>query len=479
MPKTGNPFSPAPAFDHRWPVALPNLLADLVNRTGQGQDVEALTPEVMAPEEPMPPATPVNASMPEFLASLRTLLDAQPNGDELIKDFPAEAAQDFAHGTNELLNYLLHEVIGSAEGSADYQALYTAEAAQDFAAGTNELLNYLLSQEPSLPDHTEYSPEALADFAAGTQDLLGQLLAMANEQEPDEPEQPSAAFVDAKLELLGGLVASFDPPVQEASTSVDPETEVAPVEEPPFDNELASGLLSGLFASLSGSTATGSTDTGTTEAPVVHELGEVPREYIDESDDESVERPAGAFEMLLDAIDSELPAPPQIRGVVQPVTTTSTGERFIAFDLGGNSYALPFNCVLETDRVPRWTHVPGVPAHVRGVLNLRGEIIPLVVLRALFGFGAATADGRMLVIRDSTAKTPLAMVVDRLVGLASLNSDEITRSSQPGVMRGLATSAGRKIGLLDPDRVVAAAYGDHPIPRRSTFTHQLEEQSYV
>ena len=120
-----------------------------------------------------------------------------------------------------------------------------------------------------------------------------------------------------------------------------------------------------------------------------------------------------------------------------------------------------------------------MPAHIRGVLNLRGEIIPLVDLRALFGFGAATADGRMLVIRDSTAKTPLAFVVDRLVGLASLNSNEINRFARPGVMRGLATSAGRKIGLLDPDRIVAAAQEDNPIPRRSTYTHQLEEQSYV
>ena len=454
---------------------------------------EVLIPEVMAPEEEMPRATPVNASMPEFLDSLRTLLSTYD--DQVISpDLPPEAVQDFAHGTNELLNYLLHEVVGAAAPVVEQHA---PEAVLDFAEPTNELLNYLLSQvaEPEVREDVVFSPEAMADFQAGTQDLLHQLLTMADQEEaggcqtqgasviePPWQPQPEASFAtpveapvepqiewtsDAVGDLLGDLLAK-------------PSEEPLGAPEPPadsFDEEATHGLLSGLLANLTGENTP---ETFLSPASGTHNLGEVPREYIDESDDEDVERPAGPFEMLLDAIDAELPTPPAIRGIVQTAADAPTpGDRFIAFEVGTESYALPFSCVLETDRVPRWTYVPGVAAHLRGVVNLRGEIISLVDLRTLFGFGVAATEGRMVVIRGSLSKTAVAFVVDRLLGLASLPAAEITPPPGTGVVRGLASASGRKVGLIDPGRLIAAANGDHVLPRHTILTNYLEEQSYV
>lgn len=515
MPKTGKPFS-SPldrGLDNDPPVALPDLLSGLVNRAGWQEDGldNALTPEVMAPEDPMPPATPVNATMPEFLASLRTLLAAHEDGDRLLAGgSPPEAVQDFAHGTNELLNYLLHEVVGSAAPSAEE---HPTEAVQDFADATSQLLTHLLSEvaEPAVEHDETYPPEAMADFLNGTHDLLGQLLAMADQEAVPQALEANP-FESVKNTLLGGLMASVDnaPPADEcdvepvidiqvpeaiASSATLPVGDPGPeqpsfdldqlrdllaatvsfdppllAEEPTVDDAMTRGLLSGLLSNL----------TGNPERNAPHNLGEAPRGYMDESDDEEgLERPAGAFELLLDAIDSELPPPPRIRGIQQPLANTVQGERFLAFDLAGESYALPFECVLETDRVPRWTHVPGLPGHLRGVFNRRGEIIPLVDLRALFGIGASATEGRMLVIRDRAAKAPLAFVVDRLLGLASLPPDAVVRS-HPGILRGIATTGGRKVGVLDPDRVTAAAHGASPVPRSTIHTYQLlEEETYV
>ena len=139
MSKTGKPFSPTPDFDKSRPLALPDLLAGLMNNASLGAvapEPKLLTPEVMAPEEPMPPATPVNTSMPEFLDSLRTLLDSYEDGNKVLSlDVPADAVQDFAHGTNELLNYLLHEVVGAAAPVVEPHA---PETVLDFADNTND-----------------------------------------------------------------------------------------------------------------------------------------------------------------------------------------------------------------------------------------------------------------------------------------------------------------------------------------------------
>jgi len=454
----------------------------------------ALTPQVMGPEEEMPPATPVNAAMPEFLASLRTLLTSTDTIETLGGEFPPEAAQDFAHGTNELLNYLLqdvvastppdeelqpwtfapqtvqdlpedtnellnyllHEVVGTAVPVEEDRHRYTPEASQDFVDSTAELLDYLLRTAADAPrEASEFSPESLADFQAGTQDLLNELLAMADaEQERGAVGEPLGSQVIEALRVFESRPAPVAARVAERP--------IEKIQPPSAFEGLTRGLLDGLLANAVES------------APAAHGLGEVPHEYIDESDQDESERVAGPFELLLDSIDAELGPPPQIRGVSHTTRGAAQGERFIAFDLAGESYALPFDCVLETDRVPKFTYVPGMPTHVRGVLNLRGDIIPLVDLRLLFSVDDGMADGRMVVIRDREAKQPLALVVDRLIGLASYKAEEISRIG--GALRcGIARTQGRTVALLDPDRVAAAAQGDEPI--RQDFNSRNE--SYV
>ncbi|HEY3740890.1 MAG TPA: chemotaxis protein CheW [Bryobacteraceae bacterium] len=466
MPIPQKPSTRSTDSNDSQPGILPDLLAGLLQKTAAVPgETPALTPEVLSPEEMMPPATPVNAAMPEFLASLRTLLEAHDGLPDLTGELPSDAVQDFAHGTHELLNYLLHEVVGTVESQEEEPAVHSPEAAQDFEYGTNELLNYLLSQvmNPRDPeeDQIEFSPEAMADFQAGTQDLLNQLLAMTEleEEKPAAPADPAAASESAEFEafqqdLLDGLmgVAPEPPPSDEDAP--------APIEVIP-ERDLARGLLDGLLANLTESEVA---EAAVPDPPRSHGLGEVPLEYVDESDREDVERPAGPFEMLLDQIDAELPPPPQIRGIAQSTEPKDAGERFVSFELAGKPFALPFECVVSTDHIPRSTFVPGMPAHLRGVLNLRGEIIPLVDLRMLMGIDAAQAGERMVVIRDlATGKTPLALVVDRLLGLTSISAGDIVKSEgETGFASGSATPpfATSPTTLLDPGRVLAAAAGE-------------------
>jgi purine-binding chemotaxis protein CheW len=56
-------------------------------------------------------------------------------------------------------------------------------------------------------------------------------------------------------------------------------------------------------------------------------------------------------------------------------------QKFLTFSLGQEAYAVPVNDILEIVRDQKITHVPRLPHHIKGVVNLRGKIVPVMDLR--------------------------------------------------------------------------------------------------
>lgn len=77
---------------------------------------------------------------------------------------------------------------------------------------------------------------------------------------------------------------------------------------------------------------------------------------------------------------------PQV--AVQPTTATRAGK-YLTFKLGKEEFGIQVMHVREIMGVQDITAVPGTPAHLKGVINLRGKIIPVVDLRLKFGFPEA------------------------------------------------------------------------------------------
>ena len=71
-------------------------------------------------------------------------------------------------------------------------------------------------------------------------------------------------------------------------------------------------------------------------------------------------------------------------------TAATVGQKlagkYLTFILGSESYAIPVLKVREIIRLTSITAVPQMPAYIRGVINLRGKIIPVMDLRIRFGF---------------------------------------------------------------------------------------------
>ena len=80
------------------------------------------------------------------------------------------------------------------------------------------------------------------------------------------------------------------------------------------------------------------------------------------------------------------------------IAHVTEAERYLTFALAGESYALPIRDVTEILEHRPLTAVPLAPAHVRGVINLRGRAVPVVDLLSRFGRATATEVGRRTAI---------------------------------------------------------------------------------
>ena len=84
-----------------------------------------------------------------------------------------------------------------------------------------------------------------------------------------------------------------------------------------------------------------------------------------------------------------------------PAPAESAAEPFILFDLAGATYAVRSREVEQLEMIGSVTPVPNAPAFVDGVVSVRGRVIPVVNLRARFGFARVAFDlrSRLLVMR--------------------------------------------------------------------------------
>lgn len=107
--------------------------------------------------------------------------------------------------------------------------------------------------------------------------------------------------------------------------------------------------------------------------------------------------------------------------------------QLLCFRLAERYFAIDIGCIREILRSHAVTAVPGAPAHLAGVLNLRGELVPVYNLhRVLLGHDAReeTEDSRLVVVRARGRKA--ALRVDQVVDVMTVEADELTPvSGQP------------------------------------------------
>ena len=132
-------------------------------------------------------------------------------------------------------------------------------------------------------------------------------------------------------------------------------------------------------------------------------------------------------------------------------------RQLLTFELDGAPYALPVERVREIVRVRPITPVPRVPADVRGVISLRGEIVQVVDLRRRLGLEllAATRSSRIVVVHAGDDRVA-GLLVDAVREVVSV-PDEAVRPAlgDSDAVEALCVRGEEFVSLVDLDRVLA------------------------
>ena len=150
-----------------------------------------------------------------------------------------------------------------------------------------------------------------------------------------------------------------------------------------------------------------------------------------------------------------------------PADAQKLAGKYLTFTLGHESYGIDVLKVREIIRQTNITAVPQMPAHVRGVINLRGKIIPVIDLRLKFGFAEAASTEQTCIIvvqvklPDGKA-SQMGLVVDGVEEVANIAGADIEETPDFGgqictdYILGMAKVKNAVKALLDIDGVVDA-----------------------
>jgi len=113
-------------------------------------------------------------------------------------------------------------------------------------------------------------------------------------------------------------------------------------------------------------------------------------------------------------------------------TLQSRKERYLTFFLGEEQYGIGIDRIKEIIAIMNVTHVPKTPVYIRGVINLRGSIIPVVDTRLRFGMETRESDMNTAIVIVEVEKVNVGFIVDRVEEVASIDSAALSEPPKFG-----------------------------------------------
>lgn len=157
--------------------------------------------------------------------------------------------------------------------------------------------------------------------------------------------------------------------------------------------------------------------------------------------------------------------------------TTSVAEivradpgKYLTFALDNEEYGLAILKVQEIIGIMKVTRVPKAPGYVRGVINLRGKVIPVVDLRLKFGMESRADTERTCIIvvqiHRAGARVTMGIIVDDVSEVLNISTEQLEAPPSFGssvdteFILGMGKVAQKVVMLLDIDRVLSGAEAD-------------------
>lgn len=147
-------------------------------------------------------------------------------------------------------------------------------------------------------------------------------------------------------------------------------------------------------------------------------------------------------------------------------TATSYAGKYLTFRLGAEEYGFEILKVQEIIKMMDVTRVPRTPVFVRGVINLRGKVIPVIDLRLKFEMDAKESTDKtcviVVVVKSDTGSITMGTIVDEVSEVLDVTHDQIEpapefgASVQTDFILGMGKIAKKVVMLLDIDKVLSS-----------------------
>ncbi len=153
------------------------------------------------------------------------------------------------------------------------------------------------------------------------------------------------------------------------------------------------------------------------------------------------------------------------------------GTQYLTFVLNGEHYGIE---ILKVQGVQGWqrvTQIPNMPAFLLGVINMRGDVVPIVDLRLRFALGSAefTEQTVVVIVRVECLDHPrtIGLVVDAVSEVHTIHNSDFRKTPEMGgsvgseYLKGLGMVGDRMVILFDVERLVNGGVLAHvaPAPR--------------
>jgi purine-binding chemotaxis protein CheW len=148
------------------------------------------------------------------------------------------------------------------------------------------------------------------------------------------------------------------------------------------------------------------------------------------------------------------------QAVIKETEAQKRAGKFLAFTLAGEEYGLEILKVREIIGMMDITPVPLTPAFIKGIINLRGRVIPVTDLRTKFAMPAVEADSPTCIIVVYVGQTEVGLVVDSVSEVLNVSPADIEETPNFGAaldtrfILGIGKGGGKVTILLDIDKVL-------------------------
>lgn len=139
---------------------------------------------------------------------------------------------------------------------------------------------------------------------------------------------------------------------------------------------------------------------------------------------------------------------------------TAEGRQFVTFMIGDETYGTEVLSVQEIIGMTKITHVPNAPVFMKGVINLRGSVVPVVDLRITFGMNERDYDVFTVIIIVEVRGRMVGMIVDSVSDVVNVPVDTIqdTPHFHSGIkadfIKGIGRIDERLVIILDVDKIL-------------------------